>query len=65
LERERKRVKRRTRGPDRQLVERVEKARQRRERALALLLVRVQPQHRFRPDQPDVQPVRIGTRDRV
>src|SRR5262249_7175242 len=44
------------------LVERVEEARQRRERALVRLLLGEQAQHRLEPDQPDLEPVGVGTR---
>ena len=47
-------------GPGRNVVERLEKPRQRREGLLVRLLLGEEAQHRLEPDHPDLQPIRVG-----
>src|SRR5581483_10017986 len=65
LERERERVERRPLRRVRALVEDVEEARERRERALVLLLLGEEAEHRLRPDQADAQAVVVVAGDLV
>ena len=59
LERERERIERRPLGGVRRVVEHVEEADERGERALVLLLLGEEPEHRLGADQADAQPVEV------